>query len=140
MGCKERIIKILYVDDAIDDFLIFRYQMAQTGFASVAWFVPQRDSRELIAYLNKHKENLPDAILVDVRLPLIEGVEVIRAIHCHAEYKGIPVILISGWDMYLQFTRDRYPDVGADGYLCKPINLKTLKDTLKPLTCVEDAA
>lgn len=141
MDCIKRILKILYVNDDREDLEIFRDQMAQAGFASVASFVPEANIGEIIDYLDENRASLPDAILVDARLPLIDSFEVLRAVRSNPYYKAIPVVMISGSEIYLERMRRLHPDIKADGYLSKPINLEELSEILRPFSiCMKAAA
>jgi CheY-like chemotaxis protein len=63
--------------------------------------------------------NTPDLILMDVRMPEIDGYETTRQIKTNLSTSDIPVILLSalsGWDDIEYGFR-----VGADEFLCKPV-------------------
>jgi CheY-like chemotaxis protein len=70
------------------------------------------------------RESLPDAVVCDVRMPVIGGAEVILALRSHPATKHIPVLLMSG-----------QCDPGCismgDAFLQKPFNVAELLATLE---------
>jgi signal transduction histidine kinase len=68
----------------------------------------------------------PTAILLDVKLPGIDGWEVLRRIKADEELESIPVIVVSILD-----ERARSFDLGAEGFLPKPIERDHLISTIE---------
>ncbi|HMG88968.1 MAG TPA: PAS domain-containing protein [Chryseolinea sp.] len=74
--------------------------------------------------LNKMNEQLPDVVVTDIMMPVMDGIELLRTIKSNKSTANIPVILltarsgeesrIEGWGM------------GADDYLVKPFSSKEL--------------
>lgn len=62
----------------------------------------------------------PDFILLDIQLPDIDGVKVLRMIRQHAAGKDVPVIAITSYAM--AGDRERLLEEGCTGYLEKPID------------------
>ncbi len=71
----------------------------------------------------------PDAILLDLSLPLIDGWEVARRLKSDPELRHIPVIALSAHAM--QGDEDRALEAGCDVYLAKPIDEDLLLETLR---------
>lgn len=65
-------------------------------------------------------ENLPDIILLDMSLPKIDGVEVVRILKKTKATRGIPVIALTARAM--KEDRDTFMDAGCDDYISKPID------------------
>jgi CheY-like chemotaxis protein len=59
-------------------------------------------------------------ILLDVKMPKMNGLDVCRALKGMPETAGIPVIVYSGSEGQLQDLADRCVDAGAAGWLVKP--------------------
>ncbi len=75
------------------------------------------------------KNEKPDAVLLDISLPGMDGLEVLAAIRQDEELRNLPVIAFTAHAM--AGDRDRYLDAGFDDYLAKPIiEEKTLLDTI----------
>jgi DNA-binding response OmpR family regulator len=69
----------------------------------------------------------PDAILVDVMLPGVNGIVVSQRLREHPETAHIPIICMSGYDV----SRSMVQHVGAREFLPKPISGDTLVRTIR---------
>jgi signal transduction histidine kinase/ActR/RegA family two-component response regulator len=71
-----------------------------------------------------------DAVLMDIRMPVMSGDEAIRQIRgAEADWSDIPILALTA-DATPE-TRDRVMSMGATGYLAKPLNLYSVVDALK---------
>ena len=131
LQCMKSSIKVLYVNDDPEDFVIFRYEMSQVGFHGMDSFVPKESSQEVLEYLRQKRDHLPDAILVDVRDPMVYGAEILQSIR-GSELGQIPVILVSSSIDYLESLKNQHPVLQADGFLVKPVSSRELSDLLVP--------
>lgn len=77
------------------------------------------------------REQPPDAIVLGVELPDINGFEVCARLRAEAELSGIPVVLLADNDD--EETREAAERVGCAGYLAKPFSPLMLIDTLRAL-------
>ena len=66
-----------------------------------------------------------DLVLSDVRMPEVDGFELVRRIRADATLEGLPVVLVTGYDGPEE--RAHGLDVGADDFLAKPVNLTELQ-------------
>lgn len=73
----------------------------------------------------------PDAVLLDLQLPLMDGLDVTRNLRSHPRLKKVPIIIISGHDP--SFYRQKAMEAGCDEYLLKPINFDSLQTVLDRL-------
>ncbi|MBI5592764.1 MAG: response regulator [Deltaproteobacteria bacterium] len=69
-------------------------------------------------------EKNPDLILMDIQLPVMDGVEATRLIKTDPSTRHIPVVALTGYAMDEDEKRMR--EAGCDGYLSKPFKLKKL--------------
>ncbi len=77
------------------------------------------------------REQPPDAIVLGVELPDINGFEVCARLRAEAELSGIPVVLLADNDD--DETREATERAGCAGYLAKPFSPLMLIDTLRAL-------
>jgi two-component system chemotaxis response regulator CheY len=63
-------------------------------------------------------ENIPDLIISDIKMPVMDGFEFLENLSISGLYKNIPVIMLTGIDE--PATRKRCYDLGAYSYLSKP--------------------
>lgn len=64
-------------------------------------------------------EQTPDVILLDIQLPEMDGVEVLKRIRANAATKDITVIALTAYTM--RGDKEKFEAAGFDGYLPKPI-------------------
>jgi len=74
------------------------------------------NGREAMDYL---KEKIPDLIILDLMIPGIEGMEVLRRVRENVMLKEVPVIVITAIDDLK--TKIKGLNIGADDYLVKPV-------------------
>jgi two-component system cell cycle response regulator DivK len=74
-------------------------------------------------------ECLPDVILLDLRLPDMDGTEVARTLGDRVQTAGIPIVALSA----LRYARDsdRLLEAGFDGYLEKPIDVRAFPEQVR---------
>lgn len=72
-------------------------------------------------------QNPPDAVFLDIRMPGMDGIQVLRAIR--EGHPRLPVILLSGWASQSQIEEARR--LGATDVISKPVPLKNLTRALR---------
>jgi two-component system, cell cycle response regulator DivK len=78
--------------------------------------------------LSLASEHLPDVVLLDIRLPDLDGTAVMRGLKDDARTAGIPVVAVTSFAM--KGDRERFLAEGFDGYLEKPISVKDFPDAV----------
>jgi len=90
------------------------------------------------AAVDAFKQDRPDLILMDVSMPVLDGIEAARKIRvlCEDNHDWIPIIFLSG----LTDSEDiaRGIDAGGDDYLSKPIDAIVLNAKLKAMARISD--
>ena len=81
-----------------------------------------RDGEEALAIISSwdEKRPLPILILLDLKLPKIDGLEVLRQLKAHSKFHQIPVVILSTSteDSDIQVAYDE----GANSYIVKPVD------------------
>lgn len=67
----------------------------------------------------------PNLIIMDVQMPLLDGLSAVRALKAAHETRSIPAIAITA--LAMDGDRERLLAAGFDGYLSKPISIKELR-------------
>ena len=107
---------VMVVDDDPDarDFLVT--VLEDNGFAAVT----ARDGSEAISLL---EQQAPDLVTLDITMPEKSGVAVYRRLREDDQFKGIPVIIITGVsDDFRTFISSRRQVPPPDGYISKPVD------------------
>jgi two-component system, cell cycle response regulator DivK len=74
-------------------------------------------------------EHRPDVVLLDLRLPDMNGTDVARELRSGAETGGIPIVALSA--STFAWSSDRLLAAGFDGYLQKPIHVPAFPDQVR---------
>jgi CheY-like chemotaxis protein len=70
-----------------------------------------------------------DLILMDIHLPGIDGLSVVREMKADARTRSIPILALTAHAM--RGDRDRFLEAGCDGYISKPIDVKTFLSSIR---------
>ena len=90
--------------------------------------VAVQDGRAALAYLQNHT---PDALLLDVKMPYMDGFEICSRVKRIKRLRGSAVLLLSPVDD--DQTRDQAKLVGADDIVVKPVSGKLLRSRVNQL-------
>jgi two-component system cell cycle response regulator DivK len=113
---------ILVVDDNDKNLRLARDVLRVNGFRTLEASTA-REALTLAA------EQLPNVILMDVRLPDMSGVEAVRRLKADPSTATIPVIALTAFAMDGQ--REWLLDAGFDDYVAKPIDIHTFPEAVR---------
>jgi two-component system cell cycle response regulator DivK len=74
-------------------------------------------------------EHQPDVILMDIRLPDIDGTEVARRLKADPRTAGLPIVALTS--LAMKGDREGFLEAGFDGYLEKPISVRDFADQVR---------
>lgn len=78
--------------------------------------------------LQRVDDETPDLILLDLGLPDMGGLEVVRTLRGRGDEPRIPIVAVTG--RTLEMDEQACREAGCDGYLTKPIDAAQLLDTV----------
>src|SRR5438874_10089223 len=91
---------ILLVDDREDDVLLVRRALAKANVPNPLFVV--HDGEEALAYLdgmgkysNRDEYPLPDIMLLDIKMPKMDGFEVLRQVRSRSELKALRIVVLT---------------------------------------------
>jgi signal transduction histidine kinase/CheY-like chemotaxis protein len=114
--------KVLVVDDIQSNRLLLSEILSIYGLA----VLEATNGKEAI---NIIKSQNPDIVLMDLRMPVMDGYEAIKILKGDSRLKNIPVIVLTASAM--KTNEEDIKKIGSDGYLRKPISRPELLDELK---------
>jgi len=117
-------VKILYVEDNEDNIYMLERRLKRAGFDVLI----ARDGAQGVAMA---RTELPELILMDMGLPVLDGTEATRKIKADPETKHIPVIALTANAM--NGDREKAMASGCDDYDTKPVELPRLLGKIKAL-------
>ncbi|MBX3417930.1 MAG: response regulator [Pirellulaceae bacterium] len=119
-----RTTKVLLVEDDRPLAEIIEYNLNANGFEVI------RSSDGQDALNQVHQRN-PDIILLDLMIPVIDGLEVCRRLRASVETASIPILILTAKSEEVdQIVGYR---VGADDYVTKPFSVRVLMERIKSL-------
>jgi CheY-like chemotaxis protein len=122
--------KLFYVEDNPDDVMLTSLALRKAGIA--VQLETAADGDQAIAALkDRSSSDLPDCILLDLKLPCSSGLEVLAWIRSQPYLKRLPVIMLSSSSLPSDIN-EAY-ELGANSYLLKPADLTTLIDLAKTI-------
>lgn len=84
---------------------------------------------DAFSFFDALKKEKPELILLDVMLPEMDGVEVLKRLKASSETKDIPVIMATAKGM--EYDKIQSLDLGADDYLVKPFGMMEMVSRIK---------
>jgi len=73
----------------------------------------------------------PDLIIMDIQLPKVSGLEVIRRLRQLPTFNHTPIIALSAYAM--KGDKEKFIEAGCDAYLSKPINTRELPKVISEI-------
>jgi len=118
-------IKILIVDDEPDIIHLVTRLLVKEGYIINS----TNSGEEALSIISNEKPNI---ILLDIKLPEIDGYEICRKIRSIKEYNDIIIVLFSV--KFHDNDRERGFQAGADYYFIKPFSAKKLLSFIKEIS------
>ncbi len=126
-GIDTRRHVILIVDDDPSDRDALYAMLTAKGFATKA--VSSGEEALFALSLTADSRDPFDMVLMDWRMPSINGIEAARQIKCHSDWPRIPaIVMMTAFDH--QEAMRNASDLGLDGFLIKPVKESVLVDTI----------
>jgi len=125
---------ILLVEDDENDAMLVRLAFQKNNILNpIQW---AKDGLEAVAYLNgngvyadRQAYPFPDVLIVDLKMPRMNGLELLAWIRDHPEYRVIPTIIITS--SRLDVDIEKAYGLGANTYMIKPPALDELVKMVK---------
>lgn len=117
-----QIKKILVVDDEKPIYSYLQKKLTKLGYTTFT-----ADNGE--DAIEKALSNLPDIILLDVKLPKLSGIEVCKRLKSDERTRNIPILMLSAKAQSSEIKEGM--EAGADKYLCKPIGFPDILQEIR---------
>jgi PAS domain S-box-containing protein len=115
---------VLLAEDNMANILTIGEYLKSHGYR----FLQAHDGSEAI---EKAQSSNPDVILMDIQMPVMDGLEAIRRLRKDPRFVSTPIIAITA--LAMPGDRERCIEAGANEYLSKPVRLKSLKKIIEDL-------
>jgi CheY-like chemotaxis protein len=129
-------LKILMADDSPEDRFFVQRALDKSGVGS--FFFGVSDGQEAINYLCRvapytslEQFAFPNVLLLDLKMPKVNGFDVLKWLHVHPQCRVIPTIIYSSsgeeTDVHNAYV------LGANSYMVKPISSEELVEQIQTL-------
>jgi len=108
---------ILIVEDEPKNLKLFRDLLQVSGFTTIE----ATDGKQAVELAKAKK---PSLILMDIRMPVMDGLEATRILKADATTRSIPIVALTSYAM--KGDNKMILQAGCDGYLVKPIFIQEL--------------
>jgi two-component system response regulator len=127
-------VEILLVEDNPDDVELTLHALRKENLANSIHVA--RDGEEALEFLfckgghaDQILERPPKLILLDLKLPKVDGMEVLKRLKADARTKTIPVVILTSSKEERDLVQGY--DLGANSYIQKPVDFDKFRQTVK---------
>jgi DNA-binding response OmpR family regulator len=128
--------KILLVENSAEDATFF--ELALQEFKPKVKIFPVTDGQLAIDYLrgdavfrNRDQFPLPSLMILDLQLPIISGLDVLRWVRMTTSVRRLPVVVFTAYEQESQLS-EAY-DIGVNSIVQKPFEFKQFSKTVKEI-------
>jgi two-component system response regulator len=132
---KERRL-ILLVEDNVDDVELTLRALRRNRVANRVDVVP--DGAEALdylscagAYADRDPREMPQLVLLDLKLPKVSGLEVLERLRADPRTKRLPVVILTSSNVESDLARSY--DLGANSYIRKPVDFTQFMEAVNQL-------
>jgi CheY-like chemotaxis protein len=132
----ENIVEILIVEDNEQDLALAQRALRKANVTNRIHVA--RDGEEALEFLfcegqfvGRKMEDGPKVILLDLKLPKIDGLEVLQRIKSDPRTKSIPVVVLTSSKEQNDVV-ETY-NLGVNSYIVKPVNFEQFSETVQKL-------
>lgn len=129
-------VEILLVEDNLSDEELTMRALKKYKLSNNIFVV--RDGAEALDYIfstgqytDRDSNNHPKVILLDLKLPKVDGLEVLRRIKADPKTKHIPVVVLTSSSEERDVVESY--KLGANSYIVKPVDFKQFTESIREL-------
>lgn len=126
---------ILLVDDSANDVVLIKSALKNAHFSNE--IIVADNGEEALDFLYKRGKfsdytgSEPIFILLDIKMPMMDGIEVLKIVRADKAFNNIPIIMLTS-------SRDTHDlqicyDNGANSFVVKPVNINDFMEVVKDL-------
>lgn len=129
----KKLTTILDAEDSQDDIELTLAALKESNFDNPIDIV--HDGEEALDYLfyrKKYKtreKKIPAVVLLDIKMPKLDGIEVLKQVRKHEDYKNLPVVMLTSSQMETDVIKSY--ELGVNGFVVKPIEFSEFVKAIK---------
>lgn len=126
----DNVIEILLIEDNPDDAELTIRTLKKNNLANN--LIHLQDGEEAMAFLFSQTERItPKLILLDLKMPKVDGIEVLRAIKGDETRRSIPVVVLTSSKEERDIVESY--KLGVNAYIVKPVEFEKFTEAIKQL-------
>ena len=132
----ENTVEILLAEDNPDDVELTLHALRKNNLSNTIEVV--RDGAEALefiyatgAYADRKTKDAPKLILLDLKLPKVDGLEVLRRVKSDSSTMTIPVVVLTSSDAERDIVESY--QLGVNSYIQKPVDFEQFSDAIRQL-------
>jgi len=136
MSTPKQSVILMLVEDDDGHRLLIRENLRAGGIVNE--ILEMRDGQQAVDYLTRRgqyqdpaKSPHPGLILLDIKMPKMDGYAVLEKIKADPQLRLIPVLMLTSTDDQVEV--NRCYTLGANGYVVKPIQYEAFQERIKAL-------
>ncbi|EJF88688.1 response regulator [Bartonella tamiae] len=114
--------KVMIVEDNELNMKLFRDLVEASGYETV-------ETRSGLEALDLARKSSPSLILMDIQLPEVSGIDIIKQLKADSELRHIPVVAVTAFAM--KGDEERIRASGCEDYMSKPISVPIFIEMIK---------
>jgi CheY-like chemotaxis protein len=133
---NDKLHLIILAEDHPDDVFLMRLALQKADLATLLFVA--RDGQEAVDYLagqgpyaDRKSYPFPSLLLLDLKMPRMNGFEVLAWLQDRSELNGFPTVVLSGSDLEEDVRKAN--ELGADDYRVKPTGVENMVKMLQEL-------
>ena len=129
--------RILLVEDNKHDVELTLVALEECHLANQVDVV--NDGAEALDYLNRRgayagrRDELPVVVLLDLKMPKVDGLEVLQSMKADPKLKSVPVVMLTSSREERDLVQSY--ELGVNGYVVKPVDFQQFIESIKQLGC-----
>ena len=129
-------LEILLVEDSPDDAELTLNALRQNNLANkVHWVEDGEQALDFLfangEYSDRDVDNKPKLILLDLKLPKVDGMEILNKIKSDEKMKTIPVVILTSSREESDIVKSY--EIGVNSYIVKPVDFKQFTKSITDL-------
>ena len=120
-------VEILLVEDSAEDAEMTLRALRKNNLANLVHWV--KDGAEALEFV--FSSQAPKLVMLDLKMPKVDGIEVLRALKARAETRTIPVVVMTSSNEERDVA-EAYR-LGVNSYIVKPVGFEAFLDTVSKI-------
>ena len=126
-------VEILFAEDNPLDAELTIRALRQAGLANkLLWLKDGQQALDYVFREGSYAERthaLPRLLLLDLKMPRVDGLEVLKAVKADERTRRIPVVILTSSQEESDLARSY--DIGVNGYVVKPLDFRSLAEVVR---------